>query len=38
VNKYIAGHDLKWQLNYLTIEDENGPGNDFVALGATLAF
>lgn len=38
VNKYISGHNLKWQLNYLTIEDENGPGNDFVALGATLAF
>ena len=40
VNKYISGHDLKWQLNYFSIEDANAGGqdNNFVALGATLAF
>ena len=40
MNKYISGHDLKWQLNYFSIEDANAGGqdNNFVALGATLAF
>lgn len=38
VNRYIAGHDLKWQLNYLDIEGELGSENQFLVLGSTLAF
>jgi hypothetical protein len=41
VNRYISGHDLKWQLNYADIVkggDGDGPHEKWIALGLTLAF
>lgn len=38
VNRYVAGHDLKWQLNYIDIDGEAGSDNEFIVLGSTLAF
>lgn len=38
VNRYVAGHDLKWQLNYIDIDGELGSDNQFIVLGSTLAF
>lgn len=38
VNRYVAGHDLKWQLNYIDIDGEFGSDNQFIVLGSTLAF
>ena len=41
VNRYIAGHYLKWQLNYAHARksgSEDGPHEDWLALGLTLAF
>ena len=39
VNRYSAGHNLKWTLQYATIDVDGGEGpEDEIALGATLAF
>ena len=39
VNRYSAGHNLKWTLQYSKIDVDGGEGpEDEIALGATLAF
>lgn len=41
VNRYILGHDLKWQLNYAYAQKggaDDGPHENIIALGLTLAF
>lgn len=38
VNKYVSGHDLKWQANWISIDGVEAAQNDFIAVGATLAF
>lgn len=38
VNKYISGHDLKWQANWISIDGVDAAQNDFLAIGATVAF
>lgn len=38
INKYVSGHDLKWQANWISIDGVDAAQNDFLAVGATLAF
>jgi hypothetical protein len=46
VNRYIAGHDIKWQLNYIDASNSgddagspsDGPHTKIIALGLTLSF
>ena len=41
LNRYIVGHDLKWQLNYAHARksgSQDGPHENIIALGLTLAF
>jgi hypothetical protein len=44
VNRYIQGHDLKWQLNYVAAHKggssalDDGPNDAIVALGLTASF
>jgi hypothetical protein len=38
VNRYSAGHNLKWTLQYQTIDSDVIDVDDEIAIGATLAF
>lgn len=41
INRYIDGHDLKWQLNYADVVKNgagDGPHEKMIALGLTLSF
>ena len=38
VNRYSAGHNLKWTLQYQTIDSDVVDVDDEIAIGATLAF
>jgi hypothetical protein len=41
LNRYIQGHDLKWQLNYAIANNKGadaGPHYDILALGLTIGF
>ena len=41
LNRYVRGHDLKWQFNYAAAHkggDEDGPYDAVVALGLTASF
>ena len=41
LNRYIQGHDLKWQLNYSRAKNggtQDGKDYDFLAVGLTIAF